>query len=198
MAMPLLALVIVLTFFFGKAMTDQQRVKAAARYVAWREIASREPGRGAYDAADAVDEAEDAFFADRASGTAAGFGTGPLTPRRRLVEAASDGWDEFAGWPPAGALIEQCVPKPWSRGVRIGLSAEFPSEVAAWRRFTGAIRCAHARDGVQWRRANGTSYLSPVRIQFLAEFDAVVQEMKADEQMRELADALESLYSQRW
>ncbi|MFW6066153.1 MAG: TadE family protein, partial [Planctomycetota bacterium] len=38
MVIPLLALVLGLTFFFGWVMTNQQRVRQASRYAAWRRV----------------------------------------------------------------------------------------------------------------------------------------------------------------
>jgi len=179
MAIPLLAMVIALTFFFGFAMTNQQHVKASARYIPWRAV---EDGSGV-----SADELNTMFFHERAESIGAVGGIGPDETLREIVDRAS--WESA----PAGDLLDLCITEHWPHGRSASVSAEFPSSVAAWRRFTGAIRHGHVRDGVEWRRGQ-VSYLEPIRDQFLMNLDATILGID-DAPLRE---SLRRLYLQRW
>ncbi len=180
LAIPLLATVIVLTFFFGFAMVNQQQVKASSRYLAWRAI-----GR---DYRLSGGELSGRFFKGRDVSITVSDDRGPQETLEDLVDKATRKYQ------PAGALIERCMDMepPWPRGRRVGISAEFSSSVAAWKRFTGAIRSHHAREGVQWRRGE-VSYLEPIRQEFLQSLDKVVSEIEPP-----LRASLEQLYVQKW
>jgi len=179
MAIPLLAMVIALTFFVGFAMTNQQRVKASARYLPWRYV---QAGEGL-----SADELNAMFFNERAENIGVVHGSGPDETLREIVARAN--WESAS----AGDLIDLCVSNYWPQGSSASISAEFVSSVEAWRRFTGAIRGGHARDGVEWRRGQ-VSYLQPIRDQFLMNLDAVVLGID-DAPLRE---SLRQLYLQRW
>ncbi len=186
MAIPLLATVIALTFFFGYAMTNQQHVIASARHVAWDKVKG--------GATPSSQELNTAFFDGKAGQSSVTLGTGPRDTLDALVRRAE------RRSLPAGELIAQCIGQPWPGGQSARVSADFPSSVPAWRKFTGAIQSRHVREGVEWRRTppggggQRASYLVPIRDQFLSELDQVVWGI-ADAPLR---DSLRRLYLQRW
>ena len=73
------------------------------------------------------------------------------------------------------------------------MAASFPSDVDPWRRFQGAIRSRHIREGVAWRRGQ-VSHLQAIRDQYLLDLDAAVSEIPDTG----LQDDLRRLYLQQW
>lgn len=142
MVIPLLALVLGLTFFFGWVMTNQQHVRQAARYTAWRRVV-RNSGVGA-------DELNRRFFADSAEQVDI---SGGRSGEPTLLDY-SDALSSFSS--PAGDLAEATAVESFPRGRWARVSAEFPTDVGLWRRFSGAMRARHSREGVEWRRGQAS------------------------------------------
>ena len=179
LAIPLLATVIALTFFFGFATTNQQHVIACDRYVVWNAV---EGGASATAA-----ELNTMFFREQASGIGVEAGAGADNTLEDLLGRAY--WESDQ----AGELLDRCLSDGWPRGRSAELAAEFPSDVPAWQQFTGAIHRYHAREGVEWTRGE-VSYLEPIRDQFLSDLDAMIVAIP-DQPLRE---SLRRLYLQRW
>jgi len=187
LAMPMLALVIALTFFCGYAMSNKQHVTAATRYVVWS---------GAYGQAAPSDEQINAMF---------------LASKGDQIVTSQGGWsaetlNDLVGWaggdyPPAGRLINRSMGWRSGHSRSADVSAEFPSSVRAWQDLIGPRTSRHLRDGGQWTRGE-LSYLFTVRLHFLADLDEAVLEIQGDQDddspMAALAQALRRLYSQRW
>ena len=159
MVIPLLAGIISLTFFFGRAMTNQQHVWVSSRYAAWRQVRSGE----------AVDTARlgSTFFEDRAADVGIERGLGQAETLAELIDAARQ----------MGQRAEQHADTVvWNRcprGRTAAVAAEFPSDVGLWQRFSGAIRGYHARDGQQWRCADDVTCEADLRDQFLPDLDSM-------------------------
>jgi hypothetical protein len=134
---PLLALVLVATFFFGWAMTNQQHVWGVDRYVAWRQVRT---GMRPSDP-----QLNQTYFAGRASNFGTSWDGGDLRTQQEFVSEAS-GHSATAGDFAQTELMTQ-----WPRDVRVSVHAEFPTSVAYWNKFTGAISSRHARGGLEWR-----------------------------------------------
>lgn len=142
MVIPLLGFVLALTFFFGWAMRNQQGVRQAAHYSAWRRVIRNE-GSGSDDL-----NRKFLFGAARpvdVSGSSAG-------------EPTLEDYADFTGGfsRPAGRLVEATAVETYPRGYSSRVAAEFPSDVGLWQRFTGAIRARHTREGVEWRRGQAS------------------------------------------
>ncbi len=182
LAIPILAGVIALTFFFGFAMVNQQHVIVAARYSAWSEVAGADSAR-----MDELDERNVMFFNLQAGST-------DFDSENRRHDTLDDLVDEASmESADAGELIARCVPGAWPRGRWTNVSAEFPTDVAAFAAISGAIERSHFRDGLQWRRGE-VSYLSTIRDTFLPGLDAEIDQIPD----ADLRDRLGRLYLQRW
>ena len=134
---PLLALVVVVTFFFGWAMVNQQHVWTADRYAAWRQVRT-----GSVPSDDSLNQD---FFAGRARNVLTARDDGTSRPEQDFV-------DDVAGDSgPAGDLARGLVLDRFPKGLGVHDQAEFPTDVAVWERYTGAIQSRSSRIGVEWR-----------------------------------------------
>ena len=177
MCIPLLATIIMVTMFLGWAMMNQQHVKAAARYTSWRHVYGSWPSAEAQDRdnPDAVDDANHPglnglFFRGEAISIGIGGGSGDRDEFEQLIAAASSHSD-FAGEFSDRLLLH---PLPghghFDHARWAHVAAEFSNEVEAFRRYRGAIRAQHVRDGVEWRR-NQADCRHVTREQFLMSLD---------------------------
>jgi hypothetical protein len=184
MCVPLMALIIGLTYFFGFAMRNQQRVRVASRYQAWRRV--HPDGRPRYSDSRWL-TLNEMFFGEAAEGVSAGGGSGPDDSLHELVEAT----DPYG--PQTADLAEALVMDHFPRGAPASVSAHFPTRVVMWQKFQGAINQHHIRDGVEWRRGQ-MSYLEPIKDQFLEDLDDVIQGIDH----AELRNNLRALYLKQW
>ena len=138
LALPLLAVILGLTWWVGWAMTNQQRVKAASHYAAWR---------GAYSGAPSSASLERVEFAGKGEVRNYTRSAGAAGTVNNLVDAA--------GLVSSGAAMvaDQGPRLRFPRGSSIWLSGEFPTSVGLWNRYQGDIRGRAAREGVSWRYA---------------------------------------------
>lgn len=177
---PLIGLIITLTYFFGYAMRNQQRVKVAARYHVWRHLERHfndEP----------IPEYREAFYYNLTDGGTHGWGQGPAESLEDLVEATSDYNED------AHDLAEDLVMDHFPRGRAGGASAEFPARIR-WDRYTGgAMHGRHTRDGLAWRRGQ-TPYLEPIRDLFLQDLDDEI--MAIDH--AQLRANIRAMYLKQW
>jgi len=186
MCVPLFALIIGLTFFFGWSMRNQQRVKAASRYQAWRRV--HPDGRPHWPGGRLV-SLNEMFFGETAKDpVGTGGGSGPDDSLNELVEATSDYGRQTYD------LADALVMKHFPRGARASVSARFPSSLNMWEKFRGSMHQHHIRDGVEWRRGQ-MSYLEPIKDQFLQELDGHIEEYIRDEDLKK---NLQALYLKRW
>ena len=184
MCIPLFGCILVGTMFLGWAMMDQQQVKTAARYVSWRVANS---GAWTYQAVDPNDDANDPtwsddpdypglnhlLFRDEAIDVSVSRGGGQNDEVEDLADAAG-GKSDYAG-DFADKLLVNPYPDhavfPRAQGASV--SAQFGTDVNAFKKYKGAIRAYHIRDGVEWRRNEaGCRYVT--RKQFLDDLDQVL------------------------
>ncbi len=179
---PLLATLIAFTWFFGYAMKNQQRVRVASRYQAWRSVRPGDRGPRPWPTLNEM------FFYDNATSSGSGGSSGPTRSLDDLAEATTNYGDlttELA----EELLLERHV----AHGSHASASASFPTHVGAWDRFQGSIRYSHTRDGHEWRLGQ-INYLEPVRDVFLQELDDEIMGI-AHASLRE---KLRRLYLKRW
>lgn len=179
LSIPLLATVIVLTFFFGYALTNQQHVIVATRFVTWEQADAQ------YSV---VSKEVNVTFLDNKSGRVDIASRGG--PRETLEDLVDEVYNEYSS---SGELIERCMPGRWPEGHRTQIDAFFASSVPAWDRFAGAMSQQHVRDGVQWQRGE-VSYLEPVRDEFLYKLDNAIGQMGNSA----LEGSIRSLYLVTW
>jgi hypothetical protein len=137
LVLPVVLLLLALTFFFGWAMDNQQRVITAARYASWKSVYQRHGVSG--------ERLDEAFFQGRQAAPGADYGGGPDQTRVDYVDEAYRASSE------AGDLVDHLV-NGLPRGSVARARATFATGHGVWSRFEGAIRRTHGRDGVEWRR----------------------------------------------
>ena len=181
LCIPLIATVLGLTFFFGWAMRNQQRVIISDRYAVWRRVVAGDAvGGGRLDRD---------FFAGQAGGVAVDFGGGP--------DGTLEDYVSMVGQRSAAveALAQRLVLERFPRSHSAEVSAWFPTDVGLWKRFTGAIERRHVREGVEWR--NQEAALEPqVRDQFFIPLDSALLSIPAPG--TGLGLAFQNLYLRRW
>ena len=156
LVIPLLALIIAITFFFGRSLMNKQHVTVSDRYTAWREVLT---------GSQVTDRNLNAmFFRDRAVDVDIRRGDGPDETLSDLADAA--------GYVSAGAetLAYETAVERFPRGRAADVAAQFPTQGGIWRQLTGAIHSTHARDGVQWQRGQASNQ-RVVAQEFLGQVD---------------------------
>lgn len=189
MCIPLIAVVIAMIFFLGFAMTNHQRVRLSAHYTVWRDLYGwpeiSDPAGRTLNRSEALNMI---FFNGRADPVSI---DGPDVIHPQTISDMVAAAGQIGAWPEEFA--DRTVRQSFPHGSCAKVSAEFPTTVKAWKKFTGAITSRYCRDGVEWRRSE-VSYLQPVRDQFLADLDAAVMCIDDDE----LRSSIQALYLKRW
>lgn len=181
MAIPLLAMVMAGTFFFGWAMRNHQRMCVADRYAAWRSVYVAAPSAGALNAE---------CFDGRGEGTSLTITAGPDGTLDAFVAVAGE------QSPLAGELAEELVAEelvPW--GAEACVESQFSTSVAFWRRLArGAMETRHVREGPDWVR--GEVYVgAAIRELYLDDLDRALYGQAAT---TSIGQSLRRLYEQGW
>lgn len=156
---PLLALIILGTFFFGHVMRNQQRLRVADRYHAWRlvqnadaqadmsshsytrygepdDTAEQDAFQDEYSQANIVkvdaERINTLFFDKRATNVSMDRHGGPRETLDDLQEATREKSED------AGDLVDEAIPH-WPHGSRSRIDATFPRELASWGRIENAF-----------------------------------------------------------
>ncbi len=202
MCIPLLATVVVLTMFLGWAMVNQQHVRASARYVAWRNVYRHWYWPEGFDAQDPdlIDDPNHPglnamFFEGEARWISVGGGGGHRDEFERLIDAAAE-QSAFAG-SFADYLLLNPLPDRgrFAHARRATVRAEFDTDVEAFRKYSGAIRSGHIRDGVEWRR-NQANCRHVTREMFLTSLEDVLNGVNPPGEG--LAARVRGLYHHGW
>lgn len=136
MVIPLLSLIVVLIFFWGWAMVNQQSVRVSDRYAAWETVG----GGGCSN--DAINQD---FMGNAAANVV-------FAPSREQSKTSPDFATEARedGSPASGAVADDLI--TYAPGeYQDFVSAEFPSTVTFMQRFQGSIKDTYFRDGIEWR-----------------------------------------------
>lgn len=181
MCIPLFALIIALTFFFGWAMVNQQRVKVSARYKVWRDLRSTSEVTGGALNRD--------FYERRAESVDLFSDSGVAETLDDLVTEAG------VVSRPAGALAQEAVLDYFPHERRTQVAAEFPTDVRAWRRFKGPIEHRYGRAGVEWRRGEASCRM-PLLHQYLDVLDSELRSVPAPADG--LCRTVRQLYGNGW
>ena len=140
MVLPLLATVIAATFFFGWAMTNQQHVRMADRYVAWRRFKGGDGPTGG--------DINDKFMDGRARNVSVGGGGYRGQTRDELLQkTAEQSYD-------AGPLMQEAVGH-YPGAYHGGVGAAWDPPIGAFQHLNDPIRSDHYREGREWRRIHG-------------------------------------------
>lgn len=182
MTIPLLGLVLSLTFFFGWELTNKEHLRMSDRWAVWRTV------RGADDSNTQM--LNDTFFKDKATNVNMNLcdRCGPQNTLQSLVQQAG------TVSPGAGQWAQELVIDrfPWACSAQV--SAEFPSPSAAWK-GAGAIHSAHTRDGFEWRR-NQARCEEALQQDFLSNLDGTLSTVPAPGDT--LANVFQRLYLSGW
>ena len=199
LCIPILASVIVLSAFFGWAMTNQQHVKAASRYAAWRRVKGGWHHWNWGDPHDADDPCHpglnEKFFRDEASSVHVDGWSGPVEEFEDFISSAGEYSDD------AAVFADQLMMNPppdygtFQHARQAKISAKFHSDLAAFEKYHGAIRSHHIRDGVEWRR-NDATIRHVTRIQYLDELDEVLYSVESPGEG--MAKMIQNLYRNGW
>lgn len=181
MVIPLLAIVLGLTFFFGWVMLNQQKLRQSARYTTWRRVV-----RGSGISTRTLNRT---FFGDDAESVGI---SGSRVGEPTLLDYA-DALGAFSAQ--AGELAEATAVDEFPRGYSARVSAEFPTDVGLWRRFTGGIRARHSREGVEWRRGQA-SVEEAIRELHLSGLEDALDGIPSPGDT--LAERLRTLYHRPW
>ena len=182
LCIPLLALVIMVSFFFGWAMSNQQHVKVSGRYAVWRQARGMGVAEPEY--------INHKFFEDKAGFVAVDSLPGTDQTLQDMVASAGNVSAE------AQIFADHLVLGRFPRSMAGVVAAEFPSDFAFWNRFQGTIEHRHAREGVEWRRGQADCE-EVVRDDFMAELDAALRDLEASP-AGDFSQVLRRLYTERW
>jgi Flp pilus assembly protein TadG len=139
LAIPLLALVIAGTFFFGWVMRNHQRLRVADRYAAWRNVDDTAPTGNEIDALFFDGRGEDAGL------TADAGSTEILDAYTAAARSQSED---------AGAVMENLIENGRvPRGSGMTVQSRFATNVEFWRKLAAdPMDARHVREGRDWRR----------------------------------------------
>jgi hypothetical protein len=145
LCIPFFALLIAGIFFLGWAMRNQQKVRTADRYAAWRSVHDRTWSNNDLNMEGQIDGL---FFADQGIGVDHSENGGPTDTREDYqVEAGMRG-------PETGEFCEDALTH-LSQGRRARVSSDFESD-SIYKFASGAIESSHVRDGRSWRYHEGS------------------------------------------
>ena len=179
---PLMAMIIGLTFFFGWTMANRLHVRESSRYAAWRHART--------DQAVGSGKLNDDFFENRATDIGLTRGLGTEESIDDLIAAAETYGNEHAVF--ADAVIRRCG----HLGRTVRVRARFPSDVGLYRRFQGRLASYHSRDGKQWRREDDLTPEQDVRDVFLRDLDEALQAL--ENSGSRMAKVMRITYLNKW
>jgi hypothetical protein len=182
MVIPLLSMIVVLIFFWGWAMVNQQSVRISDRYSAW-------------ETADGGGSSSVAINQDFMGNTAVNVVLAPSAGQSKTSpDLATQTRDNY---PAAGNVADDVI--TYAPGdCQDYVSAEFPSSVAFMQRFQGAIKDAYGRDGVEWRR-NQLNEVSTIQKFYLTQDGGVDTTLNSiGGQGGPMAQMIRNLYLSGW
>lgn len=182
MIIPMLAMIIGLTFFFGWTMANRLNVRESSRYASWRHVRTEQPV--------GARKLNDEFFDNRATNIGLRRGLGTEATIEDLIAAAGTFGNLHAAF--TDAVIWNCG----HQGRTVRVRARFPSDVGLYRRFQGRLSSYHSRDGRQWRRQDDLTPEEEVRDIFLSDLDNALKGLEAGGSR--LAKVMRVTYLNKW
>lgn len=193
LCLPFLGFILMLTFFFGWAMRNQQQVKMADRYLTWQRVYTHER-----EDVTRVDINEE-FFQNKVPvppGPNTDSGWGPRKAQEGLVAAAGQ-VDRSAEDLARSLILGDSGWYFFSPSYRLEMMAGFGTEYIMWQKITKGeqIRSSHLRECTEWRRGQAPLE-GTVRDQFLTEIDTVLDGVQPPGER--MASTFRSLYERSW
>jgi len=181
LAVPFLAIVLGLTFFFGWAMRNRNQVCVADRYSAWRRVQA-----GSWPSE--ADLNRDVF-----GGRAVRVGLSSAPPVTETVDQlVVEAGDRN---PNAEMFADETIRQKFPTGKRAHVSAEFDTNEALWDKFTGSIHHRHGREGLTWRRDEASCWPT-LRDIFYSDLDESLQRIPSP--ANRMAQMIRGLYLAHW
>ena len=181
LAIPFLAFILGITFFFGWALMHKQKVMIADRYSAWQRVETGSwPGE---------DRLNNLVFNGRAADV-------NLSSEEPVWETADDLVNQTGQISRQSEMLaDELVLQRFPAGHRAHVAASFDPEETLWQRYTGAIHHRYGREGITWRRAEVSCWLT-LRDFYYADLDAVLERMPAP--ANRMAQTIRSFYLASW
>ena len=183
-AVPFLAIVLGLTFFFGWVMMHKHQVLVANRYSVWQRVDT-----GAWPSEGNLNHVA---FNDRASSVS-------LSSENPVADTTGDLVTNAGNISPrAEVLAEELINTHYPPGRRVHVSADFNPRKALWQNAMNDmydIHHRHGREGVSWRRSEASCW--PVlRNQYYSELDELLERVSSPTD--QMADMIRGLYLAGW
>ena len=180
LVLPLLGLIVVVIFFWGWAVVNQQSVRVSDRYASWT---------SAYGAGCSNNAINQEFMSNSAANVSlVGSGGQGQTVQDFATEARQNYGSA------AGAVVDDVITyAPGGSGDSV--SAEFPSDVGLWQKFQGAIQDSYGRDGVEWRRIQ-LNEVQTIQKLYLTDIDNTINGIGG--QGAPMAQMIRNLYLSGW
>jgi hypothetical protein len=179
--LPLLAVILSLTFFFGWVSLHKHQVVVANRYAAWQRI-----NTGGWPSQHKLNTA---FFADKAVDVVVDTGDPVLDTREELATAAG------GQSPRTGQLADTLVTQVYPAGDHARVSAAFTPRQTFWQDYRGHIHSHSAKEGITWRR-DEVDNINTLRDQFYSELDNGLQGIRSPGDG--MAQMIRGLYLAHW
>lgn len=184
LAVPLLAMVVALTFFFGWVMMNKHQVLVASRYSAWQRVDT-----GAWPSEGRLNYI---VFNNRASDVV-------LSSEAPVGETADELISQAGDMSPrTEVLAEELITERYPPGRRAHVSADFNPRQAFWQSVMKGMYDLHhlyGREGVTWRRAE-VSCWAVLRNQYYSELDDSLGRVSAPADG--MAQMIRGLYLGEW
>ena len=206
MVIPLLAVILGYTFFFGWAMVNQQHVKIVDRFQTWRKVRVRSTV-GAKTLNEQIFQGhldEDTYHQDseksvRDDDTFQTFNdlVDWVRDAQDKPEDGEDGLDMVKEL--LGTEEEKEEAGKAERGRRITVHGKFPSEIGIFQSvedYQGAIKHAHMRDGREWRWRQ-LRCEEVIKDVFLIDLDDELEDL-FNTDSKGLAETAQDLYLKKW
>jgi len=180
---PLLGLLLGVTYFFGWSMGNILHVRESSRYATWKHVRT---GQGASE-----NELNEKFYERRAVdiGLTRGLGTNE-TMDDLITVAGSLGGDL------AQTFANEVIWNHCQQGRSVQVKARFPSDVGVYNTFEGRINGYHVRDGKQWSRVDGLTPELEVTEVFLSDLDARLRSLEGGGS--KMGKVMRVLYRNKW
>ena len=183
LAVPFLAFILSLVFFFGWGMMHKHQVLVSDRYTVWRSVESSAPSK---------DEINDAYFDNKAV-TVDIDSEAPVTQTGEdlITKAGNES-------PRAQSLADTLISNVFPGGRHLEVTASFKTIQTFWVRLTGenaTIKHEHGREGITWRRDEVDCWKT-LRDQYYSGMDDSLNSMPSP--ASGLAQVVRGLYLTHW
>lgn len=191
MVIPLIALVIAATFFFGWGLRNRMGMKMTDRFISWTNVRKAPlPERYGPTWHDVVMD----YLLERR--TVGHIYYSYFDKHDDTFQTLHDLTNYVGDYSPMAAPVAQeLLLDRWPLGSGFQIRATFPTPVGPWENVSGLFKSHYIRDGVEWRRGEA-SQEEELTDEFQRELDDVLKFVPGPGD--DLADRLRGLYLEQW